>query len=357
MRNERIRHSKIVIFLLASCERMYYYSVTEQAYVRVRGDGGGMEVETSVARAVRTTDAMARYDAACKRVLSERQVLAYIMHDFMWEYAGCGRDQIVSEFLEGDPLVGSDPVERDADGPVRLGESQDVTLYENDVFFDVRFDALLPGGRGEAHIEVDLEAQNKMPSEYPLLKRAVYYCGRMLSRQGGAHVRRSRYDRVRKVVSIWVCMDAGVGHRGTVARFSFDQHDLVGHPAYERAHYDLAEVILICLGGEHKGSGALGMLEALFDASFGADEKIRRLRDDYGMIVSERFEGKVAEMCNLSEGVYEKGIEKGRLDERLEVMRSIMRASAMTLAEVLDLLGIPRAEMSRYEELLAAQPA
>lgn len=316
-----------------------------------------MEVETSVARGVQATGDMAHYDAACKRVLSERQVLAYILHDFMREYESLSREQIANEFLEGEPLIGEEPVERDDVGRVRLGDPGDATLFENTVTFDIRVDALLPGGAGSARLEIDLEAQNDQPRKYPLLKRAVYYCGRMLSKQGGVDVVRSRYDRVRKVVSIWVCSDADKAHQGTVARFCLDQHDLVGRPNYKHADYDLVEVILICLGGREAHGGALGMLGLLFDCDIPAREKIRRLKHDFGIITSEEFEGKVDDMCNLSLGVYEKGRRKGITEGRAEAIRSIMRLHGMTLADVLDFMGIPKAELPHYEALLAAQPA
>ena len=331
-----------------------------------------MDRETSIAQAVRSTDVMSRYDAACKRLLSERQVLAYIMCACLREYESCSRERVAEEYLEGEPMVGEDPVDRDDVGRVRLGESQDATLFENVVTFDVRFDALLPGGTGKAHIEVDLEAQNKLPSEYPLLKRAMYYCGRMLSKQGGVYVKKSRYDKVRKVISVWVCMNVDKEYKGTITRFCFDQHDIVGHASYERAHYDLAEVILICLGDGFANTGILGMLEVLFSTSMSADEKIRRLRDDYGMIMSEKLKGKVADMCNLSLGVYAEGMEKGEAlgmekgealgmekginQGELNMILSVMRHHAMSLSEALDLLGVPTTMLPHYENLLAARP-
>lgn len=52
------------------------------------------------------------------------------------------------------------------------------------------------------YVHINLEAQNDFNPGYPLLKRAVYYCGRMISSQYGTVFVKSHYEKIQK---IWEC--------------------------------------------------------------------------------------------------------------------------------------------------------
>lgn len=67
--------------------------------------------ETSVAKGVRSV--ADDYDAACKRLLAERQVLSRILKGCLDEFARVDLQEIEHECLAGDVRIGVDPVERD----------------------------------------------------------------------------------------------------------------------------------------------------------------------------------------------------------------------------------------------------
>ena len=48
-----------------------------------------MDWETTTAQGLHITELSARYDAACKRVLSEKSILAWIMKSCLEEYQDC----------------------------------------------------------------------------------------------------------------------------------------------------------------------------------------------------------------------------------------------------------------------------
>ncbi len=48
-----------------------------------------MDIETTIAQGLHTTDDSAGYDAACKRVLSEKAILARIMKGCLEVYKDC----------------------------------------------------------------------------------------------------------------------------------------------------------------------------------------------------------------------------------------------------------------------------
>ena len=65
-----------------------------------------MELETTIAKNIRLSDLDARYDAACKRLLSERIILAWIMKSCLEEYQGVDVKEIAEKYIEGQPAVG-----------------------------------------------------------------------------------------------------------------------------------------------------------------------------------------------------------------------------------------------------------
>ena len=60
-----------------------------------------MEVETTLAKGIETAGENARYDAACKRLLSEKSILAWIMKSCLEEYRDCSISDIVEKYIEG----------------------------------------------------------------------------------------------------------------------------------------------------------------------------------------------------------------------------------------------------------------
>jgi hypothetical protein len=109
--------------------------------------------------------------------------------------------------------------------------------------------------------------------------------------------------------------------------------------------------------------GALGMLEVLLCDGISAAERLAILRDRYGMMVTREVEEGVGDVCNLSEGVFrrgvEQGIEQGREEGReqgreealLGTLRSLMAKLGLAADAACDLAAVPDADRPR---LLAA---
>ena len=75
-----------------------------------------LEDETTMAQGLHATDDSAGYDAACKRVLSEKAILARIMKACLEEYTDCGVNEIAERYIEGQPQVSAVPVLPDEEG-------------------------------------------------------------------------------------------------------------------------------------------------------------------------------------------------------------------------------------------------
>ena len=64
-----------------------------------------MEWESTTAQGLHITQLSARYDAACKRVLSEKSILAWIMKSCLEEYQDCDIRDIAEKYREPSPMI------------------------------------------------------------------------------------------------------------------------------------------------------------------------------------------------------------------------------------------------------------
>ena len=297
-----------------------------------------MEAESSLASGVRSLDKA--YDEACKRVLSEKQLLARILHEWVSGFGNVSPERIAAECFVDEPRIGQDEVERDdlAAQRVTLLTGEDATIAEGKVTFDIRFLAREPDSRATSGTEVNVEAQNNSSPGYPLTKRGIYYAGRLISMQGADRVRNSHYERLDRVVTIWVCTHPTARNRGTVTRFGIEREDLVGSACYHPEDYDLMEMVMVCLDdkAEKPSEGTLGLLAMLLVSDLSPQEKVRSMKEDYGMMVTETYEERVTEMCNLSAGVLAEGMERGREDTLVSAVRDMEETLHLAPTEALE---------------------
>lgn len=147
-----------------------------------------MNTDTTIAKNIRVANDRVRYDAACKRLLSEKIILAWIMKNCLEEYRDCDVDEIAEKYIEGQPQIGEVAVAPDASNQgtmIHGSGNEDRTVTEGTITYDIRFLALAPVSGELIRLIINLEAQNDFYPGYPLIKRGIYYCSRMISAQYG----------------------------------------------------------------------------------------------------------------------------------------------------------------------------
>ena len=271
-----------------------------------------MEVESAVAESVRVTKDGMKYDAACKRVLSNKVILAHIMKACVSEYRDCEIHEIVEKYIEGQPQVGEVPVSPDETNAPRIHGicNEDTSLTEGRVTYDIRFFAVAPVSGELVRLIINVEAQGRQRTSYPIVKRGVYYGSRMISAQYGTEFVHSEYEKIKKVVSIWICDSPPNDRRNSITRYCLEEKNLVGNEKEERKNYDLLEVIVVRIGGG-PSEGVVELLNTLFHSKETALERSRILEGKFGIPMTEKLETEVSEMCNLSQGLLEEGREEG----------------------------------------------
>lgn len=100
------------------------------------------------------SEARKSYDAAAKRLLSYKEVIANILKYAVREYKDCTMEEIIS-CLNGNPEIGTVPVEEEFPPKLDAAGSETVSEREGIRSFDIKFKVMLP-----SHEEAELNYQS-----------------------------------------------------------------------------------------------------------------------------------------------------------------------------------------------------
>ena len=124
-------------------------------------------------------------------------------------------------------------------------------------------------------------------------------------------IENSSYDDIKRVYSIWACMNMD---ESSMSRVHLTKEDLIG--SYEwKGNLDLLNIIMLGLAKnlpEHDETYELHrLLCALLSQELTIDEKLNIIGNEYDIPIEENFRKDVSVMCNLGQGIEEKGIAIG----------------------------------------------
>ena len=72
----------------------------------------------------------------------------------------------------------------------------------------------------------------------------------MISAQLNTEFQHSDYNGIKKVYSIWICMDTPKYAENTITSYHLTKENLVGNFPEDKVRYDLMNVVCICLSKE-----------------------------------------------------------------------------------------------------------
>lgn len=317
-----------------------------------------MERETNLETSLHTEDKHVQYDASCKRMFSEKIILAWIMKHCIKEYADCSIDDIAQKYIEGEPQVGETPVAPDKTNIIHGINTQDISMTEGTIYYDIRFFAAAPVSGELIRLIINVEAQSNFYPGYSLLKRGIYYCARMISAQYGMEFTKANYDEIKKVYSIWICSKPPLNRSNSITRYVITEENLIGNVKEKVKNYDLLSVIMVCLGepNDEKNNDLLRLLNVLLSHKLSLEQKRYVLDNEFHIQMSPKLEGEVNTMCNLSQGIFnegiQKGIEKGYESKELANIRTIMKKTGWSIKQTMEFLDVPETLHAKYTELL-----
>ena len=292
-----------------------------------------------------------QYDTFCKQVIARPIFLAHILKKCVSEFKSFDVSLIAKDCIR-DIYVNQKNIHRFS--PF-LSQFEDDSLKEGKAVFDIFFVARLPDSDSDIDFYINIEIQDDFYPGYPLSARGVYYGERMLSMQYEDQIRHSNYGNLKKVYSIWICLNAPKEERGSITEISLDKKVHVGYNRIRKEDYDKLSVILLYLGKESEEE-ILGLLQTLLDETIQSERKLAILEEEYGIVMDDETRKEIREMCNLGDYVENKGmakgITKGIEETTIKSIQSIMANLQIDMNKAMELLNIPSSDYSKYEKLI-----
>lgn len=298
-------------------------------------------MDTEIKNAVSATDKDAQYDEKAKRLLGNKIILSLILVKTVDEFRGMNPQDVVS-YIEGDPFISVVPVEpgltnvvKEKDGQRIVGmNTENAEVNEGLVRFDIVFYVRMRDGLSQ--IIVNIEAQKGTPAEYYILNRAIFYVSRLVSSQKERDFENTNYDDIKRVFSIWICMNMDQNSMNYV---HLTNDGVLG--SYEwKGKLDLLNIVLIGLSKElpeHDEEYELHrLLGTLLSKRLSTNEKLSIMETEYHIPIEDEIRKDVSVMCNLSQGI--------RDDERVRIIMN-MHKKGYTSAQIAEIVEETVAEV------------
>ena len=292
-------------------------------------------MDASIKKTVRASDKDAQYDEKAKKLLGHKIILAYILVNTIEEFRGMNPKEVVN-YIEGEPYISVVPVDSGmtnvkkgkerANSGKELGKDTKTTeqviglntenseINEGMIRFDIIFYARMKDGLTQ--IIINIEAQKEEPSEYKILNRAIFYVCRMISSQKGRDFVNSEYNNMKRVYSIWICMNM---EEHSLSHIHFKEEQIIGSHKW-KGDLDLLNIIMIGIAKnlpEKEEKYELHrLLAALLSSNLEVEDKLDIIEKEYDIPIEDDIREEVEEMCNLSQGIKEKAFKVGYLDGR-----------------------------------------
>lgn len=275
-----------------------------------------------------------QYDLAAKRILSERAVAAYLLKGTVPEFKQASLSDIAEKYIEGEIQVSAVPVNPGKTNTV--SKPKKIKGLRNEVgdptegwtTFDVIFHAVAPETNERIRLVINIEAQKTFSEstlKYLLMKRAVFYGSRLISAQKETEFSGSDYNGVKKVYTIWICMESPI-EKSVINHYRLTERHVFGKYKEPQDNYDLLNIVMIYLAKGPARNRMLSMLQVIFqETTKSAEEKSEILKKKFDIEVTSEMEEELRTMCNLSEGIYEQGMASGAEAKTIEIVTNLWK--------------------------------
>ena len=250
------------------------------------------------------------YDAACKRVLMHKEVLAFILKYVVSEYKDYSLEQII-EYIEKNSITDKAEVSGERTNFVSGDNTNFASITEKTVNFDILFKAINPQPSKEhvtVKLHIDIESQKNYYPSYSIEKRGVYYLAREISSQLGVITKNTDYNCLEKVYSIWICFQAPKEYQNGISYFKFENYKNEGKIRKKAAQEaDLMELVVICFGDmeEETKYEIIEFLRSVFYYKLDGIQKYIDIKEN------QELRKDVEDMLGVGDIVFNQGVRQG----------------------------------------------
>ena len=265
-------------------------------------------------------------DSRSKLLLSNKTVLSNIMKECIPEYKGLPLKEII-KCINDDETSSS---------YIKGNNIEDYGPKQDKIYHDILFTSRIPNSNEKIGMYIDVEPQNEIYLPYDLLNRAMYYVARLMDKQKGEVFEKSDYDGIRKVYSIWICINPKSEQKDTINSYSFNEECIKGS-YHTPIDYKKMNIYMLYLGDEYDNNkkGILEMLNLIFKRYASSNEeremKLKKLNKDYDIILSEK---EAFDMDSLARGYVQQGLQKG-------IQQGLKQAKISAITNMIE-YGIPK---------------
>jgi predicted transposase/invertase (TIGR01784 family) len=237
-------------------------------------------------------------------------------------------------------------------------------LIRMDIVFAMQFKMKLPGNDKVSYVNVtiDFEMQKDNPTEYKLVKRAIYYAASLLR---DTLVSAEKYTAIHKVYSVWLCDFDFLESNRYVHRYNmlrnYHENGLsageAGIDIYEvDTDADLMEVIFIELTklGEHMQDDLAKFLDTVFHNIGGLsnlmEEKIGVAIVDTAL---EKGVSDVVDMTKYAEIKEAQGELRGERKGKIETAVNLIKMGILTIKQIAQSTGLTEEEVIEAKNTIA----
>ena len=258
-----------------------------------------------------------QYDENAKWLNSQKPFLANILIRTVDDFKGMQPEEVV-KLIEGEPSVGRTPVEegftneRLEDETMAIsGMNTEKKVHNEGVtYFDVLF--YVRTQNELAKIIVNMELQKEEPALYDVEMRGIFYAAREVSSQLGREFKNQHYNDMKKVYSIWICMNM---KEHSLSHIHLEEEQIIGSHKW-KGDLDLLNIIIIGIAKnlpEKEEKYELHrLLSALLSSDLEVEDKLDIMEKEYDIPLENDIRKDVKEMCNLSQGIREEAFEEGQ---------------------------------------------
>ena len=312
-----------------------------------------------------------QYDEQAKKILSYKSILAFILSKTVNELKEMPAKEI-EKLIEDDIYISKIPVDPGQTNK-KSGEritgmnTENAETNEGLIRYDILFKVKTSKEMKESYaIIINIEMQKEEPRKYNLINRAIYYICRLISSQKQREFVKMNFDDITKVYSIWIVANM---KSDSVNRIHLTQDTLYGKFKWN-CDSDLINIVIAGITGQSlitnntitqdniqkqdngtsqdnvknqkrtifnnreispnnekiqenikeqdtiKSKELCRMLNTLFSNELGKKERLIKLENEFDISIDNDLKEEVEEMCNLGQGILERGEARGRQEGR-----------------------------------------
>lgn len=301
-------------------------------------------------------DGVAKVDEKIKALLADKQILARILKYSVEDFKEYDILEIINkieevEILEVPVDAGLSHKSKNEFGKIFGSNTEDNVPGEGVIYYDIRFN--ITKGKKRIKVLINIEAQATTSVSrlgYHIENRMTYYLSRMISAQKEQEFFGSDYDKIKEVISIWICMDARK-NEDSIIEYQLKPEVKFGKNIHTEEINLLKGILIKIRGGKNMTQSKNKLIEMLeyVIADHSAEEKKNYLKNECGVEMTKELERKVEAMGEsmgrailqgMLEDAWDKGVEQERKNTEKE-RENLQREREHAIAAFIS-FGIPK---------------